>query len=432
MKKTICIILTLVLLVSSVSVLFAQGGKESSAKGDATTTIQFMNWGSAEEATKDAFAAMIADFEAKNPTIKVENVGLPFNQMFEQLLILNAGGNPPDVAQLHGSWVSALQSADTLTVLDDRFSPEFWADFYPAVKDSLRYGGKLYASPWSPSPVVLYYNKTLLAKAGYTEGPKTMSELFEMATAISNLGADEKGNTIYGLGVQSKKMGNAGFYFLPYLWDQGGDLVDAQGNVTIDSPAMVKALSEIQVLFDKKVTPAGLEIKDLRNLFAQGNLGFHFDGDFGYATFLPLSPKKEAFAEEIGICKVPGDNTGFFIEHNLGIFEKSKKKEAAAKFVEYLSGPEAMDIYNQYGGNKTPARYSVAELPYYKDPKNAHMQQFIVALEDCRALPQKNAGFSAAMEEIAEAIQRVGINHENPSSVVPDMAKKITRIYLDN
>ncbi len=432
-QKVVKFAVTGLILLACASLLSAMPGKEKKM-ADGKTTLTFVNWGTAEEATKAAFEAMIADFEAKNPDIKIENMALPYNQMFDQLLILNAGGTPPDVAQIHGSWTSALQNAGTLAELDTLLPKDVLDDFYPQVKESLTYNGKLYAAPWSPSPVVLYYNKELLKKAGYTEPPKTMEELFTMAEAIARLGSDASGNTIYGFGIQSKKLFGAGFYFLPFIWNNGGDLTDSAGNVIIGSKATEQALTDVQKLFATKTSPAGLEIKDLRNLFAQGVLGFHLDGDFGYATFLSLSPKKEAFAEDIGIAVMPGkpgNTNGFFIEHNLGIFEKSPNKEAAAKFVAYLSSPEAMDIYNAYGGNKTPARHSVEKLPFYSKPENAHMQIFIKALNNSRALPQKNPGFVAGMEELAEAIQRVGINNEQPSVVVPEMAKKITDIYTD-
>ncbi len=411
--------------------LFASGSNES-ASDDGVTTITFASWGIVEEATKSAFEAMIADFEAKNPDIKIESIGIPYNQVFDQLLILNAGGNPPDVAQVHAIWVSALAKAGALTDLFPLLSEETLNDMYPFLIENNVYDGKLVASPWSPSPTVLYYNKVLLEKAGYTEPPTTMDELFEMAEAISALGFDENGNRIYGLGVQSKKLVNTGFYFLPYLWYYGADITDDEGNFIMDSPETVKSFEAIKPLFDKEITPAGLEIKDLRSLFANGSLGFHIDGDMGYATFLPLSPKGEAFAEDIGIVEIPGDATGFFNEHVISIFEKSTKKEAAARFVEYLSGPEAMAIYNEHGGNKTPGRYSVENLEFYAAEENAHMRQFIEILKTNRALPCRNPGFVSAMEELAEGIQRVGINREDPANVVPEVVAKIRTIYQEN
>ena len=38
--------------------------------------------------------------------------------------------------------------------------------------------------------MALFYNKTLLAEAGYTEPPKTMEEMYEMAVNTTKLNPD--------------------------------------------------------------------------------------------------------------------------------------------------------------------------------------------------------------------------------------------------
>ncbi len=400
--------------------------------GAETVTLQFMNWGGAEEATIPAFDAMIEAFNAAHPDIQVESVPMAYNSMLEQLLILNASGQTPDVMQIHGSWTSALQGAGALANLDAFMTDELKADFYPNVLEALQYGGSQYALPWSPSPIVLYYNTALLAKAGYTEPPKTFEELATMARAIAALGQDENGNTIYGLGVQSKALSNAGFYFLSYIWNFGGNVVDENGTVVIDSPETAAAFNFAKELMDDGTSPVGLEIKDLRNLFAQGVLGFHIDADFGYTTFLSLAPDKDAFVSNLGIASIPGADgasNGFFIEHNLGIAESCANKEAAMTFIEWMSGPEGMAIYNANNGNKTPARKSVEALDFYKDPANGHMQFFINALDTSRALPEKTTGFNEAMLSIANALQRICINNEDAAQVVTELSTQLKDIY---
>jgi len=433
MKKLVVIMVSF--LFAIVPVFAGGNGEAANDSGEGTVTLRFMNWGSAEESTKAAFSAMIAKFEADNPDIKIENIPLPFNQMLDQLLILNAGGTPPDVAQLSGYWMSAVTNAGMLADMGSLVPAETLSDFYPTLLESLTYDGTLYALPWSPSPVVLYYNKELLRRAGIENPPTTMQELFDYAERISALGSDGDNNTIYGLGIQSKKLGNAGLYFLPYIWNYGGDLVDENGNVSIGNAGTQRALTVAQKLFDNNITPAGLEIKDLRNLFAQGNLGFHFDGDFGYPVFLGLSPEGTGFAKDIGITQVPRDSlsmTNPYLEHNLGVFAGSAHQEAATRFALYLSSPEAMAIYNANNGNKTPGRYSVESLPFYSNPENAHMQIFIDTMGVAKPFPQKSPNFLAAMEELAEGIQRVGINNEDPSIVTSDLQARIERIYAEN
>ena len=419
----------------------ASGSSESEASGSSEAgedpvTLEFMCWGAAEEGTRPAFDAMINAFNDSHPGIQVEIVAEPFNSTLEQVLILNASGQAPDVMQIHSSFTAAMQGAGALANLDDLLSDELIADFYPNVLDALSYNDSQYALPWSPTPVVLFYNKTLLEKAGYTNSPTTIDEYEEMAAAVSALGADENGNTIYGTGVQSKAIGMTGIHFLFYLWSFGGEVIDENGTVVIDSPETVEAFEFAKSLIDQEISPVGLEIKDLRNLFAQGVVGFHIDGaDYALNAFQSLAENPDEFMKQVGAAVLPtSGNTspagnGFFIEHNLGISENCENKEEALVFVDWLSGPEAVQIFNDIIGNKMPSRYSVAELDYYSKSDSEYMSVFLDALAIARGLPEKNAGFNDAMVSIANAVQRVCINDEDAATVVAELAVDLKEIY---
>lgn len=394
-------------------------------KDDNVVEINFVNW-SSEGSTAEAFKKMYEKYEEEHPNVKIKNTALPYNQFLEQVLIMTSGGSSPDVLQIHGSMVSTLVSSGALTPLDNLISEETQNDFFENVKEPLYYDGKLMATPWVPSPNVLYYNKTLLNQAGYTEPPKTWQEMKQMAVDISALGTTENGSKVYGFGLATKKLAGAGYCYLPWIWTYGGDLVNAQGEVTMDTPEVILALTETKELLAAEISPIGLEVNDLRNLFAQGQLGFLFDGDYGYLNFVQTSPKGEAFREEFDAA-VPPENMSVYYEHNLGICEGSKNKEAATEFVEWLSGPEAMHIYNEYSTTKTPARKSVKDLEEYTTDQD--IQVFLDTLEVSRAFPQKNPGFIKAMEDVAESLQRVSVGGEDPADVAKNLDEKITELY---
>lgn len=431
MKKGVCIFSVILLLAGTFSGCAGKSAAKTSSggkAGDVSGTITFVSWGAAEASTQKAFADMISGFETKYPNIKVKSNAIPYNDICNQLLIMNAGGSAPDVSQIQDTMVAPLQKAGAFEPINKLLDKTTMDDFYPVTKQGLTYGSDVVVTPWSPSPVVLFYNKTLLNKAGFTSAPTTMDQLLSDATAISKLGKDTNGNTIYGIGIQSKALSGAGYFFLPYIWNRGGDLTDKNGVISINTPQVVQALGDYKTLFTNKVTPSGLEIKDLRNLFAQGDLGFLFDGDMGYPTYLSLSPKGTNFGSEIGVTAIP-DSNGFFIQHTLGVFKQSKNQAAAALLVDYLSGPDGMQIYNNDGGFKTPARKSVAKLSYYSDPKNSVEQSFIQALAKCKPLPDQNSGFLQAMTDLASGIQQVCINNQNPTEVAKSLDSTLKKDY---
>lgn len=421
-KLHLLLILVLVLSVAPTTISSAQD----------SVTLTFINWIGAEEAYVDDLEAMIAAFEEQNPNIQIESQAVPFNQSLDQLLVMSLGGTPPDVSMAHVTWVAPLAEAGVLAPLDDLLPNQ--DDYYEAGIQGKTFDGHLWAAPWAPSPIIIYYNTDLLAQAGFDEPPATWDEMIDMSYAVAELGVDEEGNTIYGNGISSAPIAGAGYFFLPWIWAHGGEYLDADGNIAIDSPETVAAFEEVQQLFEDGVVPSGVEIRDLRNLFAQGQVGFHWDGEFGVPIFAGLSPLGEEFADHYGIMQVPSDTPGeagptIFIEHTLVVYEDSPHKEEAIKFVDFLTGPEGMAIYNEHGGAKLPARASVAEIDFYDRPENAFMQPFIEAMDSARPLPAQSSAFLAGMEAIAVANQRVSLNFDDAVEVVADLQEELEELY---
>jgi multiple sugar transport system substrate-binding protein len=422
MKKLLTGLLITLLLALAATSIVAQDAVE----------LTFVNWIGAEEAFADDLAAMIGAFEAQNPNITIKSVSFPFNQSKDQLIVMSTGGTPPDISMSHPTWVAPLVDAGVLAPLDDLLLNQ--DDYFAGTFEGKYYDGKLMAVTWAPSPIIIYYNIDLLTAAGYDGPPETWAELFEAAAAIAALGEDDEGNTIYGMGISSQPVAGAGYFFLPYMWNAGGEYQDADGNIIINSPENVAALEQAKAAFDAGVSPAGLEIRDLRNLFAQGLVGFHWDGEFGVSIFAGLSEMGADFADHYGIMLIPGLEPGepgltFFVEHDLVIYKDSPHQEEAALFMDFLTGPEGMALYNENGGAKLPARASVSEIDFYSDPANDFMNIFIEAMEIARPMPANNAAFLGSMEEIGKALQRLAIAGDEPAVVAEELDVAVKGLY---
>lgn len=415
------------------------GGENNAAETTVTAesaepvTITFMNWGMAEDTTIPAFEAMIAAFNESHPNIKVESKAEAYNSYLDQTLILNASKEMPDCLQVHNSMFSAMVSAGALADINSYISQEVRDDFYGNLMDALNYDGAQRGLPWAPSSEVLYCNMELLEKAGYDHTPVTMEEMREMAAAVTALGTNENGSTIYGLGLQTKAMDSSGFYFLPYLWNYGGEMCDEEGNITINSPESMEAFNFAKGLVDEAITPVGQEIKDLRNMFANNQVAFIVDTAFGYAAIQNMAEDKEAFDAHTQLSAIPSDTgepINFFIAHNLAVSEQSEHKEEAYTFIEWLSSAEAIEIYNTLSANIMPSRTSVEGLAYYSAPGNEYTKVYIEELPKARALPEKYSGFKASMLDIANALQRIIINNEDTVAVVEELEAQLKVDYV--
>jgi multiple sugar transport system substrate-binding protein len=140
---------------------------------------------------KKLFDQGLRQFEAAYPWITVDHVG-GVTDASKVLAAVN-GGNPPDLWEWWDSTYvqpycasGAIQDLSSYAARDkldmSQFSP-YWIS-------SLKYGGQLCALPYLADAYGLYYNKTLLKKAGFDGPPKTTSQLVTMAEKLTRYNPD--------------------------------------------------------------------------------------------------------------------------------------------------------------------------------------------------------------------------------------------------
>lgn len=388
--------------------------------------IEFVNWIGSEEATVDDLEAMLAAFEEANPDIRVINVPLPFPESGNQLLVRSLGGNPPDISMTHTAWVGPLIEAGVLMDLSEILLNQ--EDYYEYALQSGLVDGRLNYVTWAPSPTIVYYNTSLLAEAGYDAPPETWAEMMEMSEAVAALN-----DSTFGFAMETASAPNAGFYFLGNVMSYyGAELFDEEGNVVFNSPETVEAYEFAKYIFDNQLSPTGNALRNTREIFAQGNAAFYRDGEYGVGIIEALNPDMQ-FGEDFGVILLPSDEAGvptptFFIEHQLAVYEGTEHPEEVARLIDFLTGPEGIAIYNEYGGFKLPVRETTAAIDFYSAPENEFMNIFIEAMETAEALPGEQPTFGALMVAIIEGVQRVSVLGEAPADVVAAVEAEILDI----
>jgi multiple sugar transport system substrate-binding protein len=130
---------------------------------------------------------VLESFEDQYPWITLKiTPGLGEND--DKVLAAIRAGNPPD-AVMSWSLDSVGKFCETGAWEDLKpFIDETGLDttqFPPSVTQYTSYAGSTCAMPFLTDAMGLYYNKDMLQAAGYTEPPKTLSELFEMAKNLT-------------------------------------------------------------------------------------------------------------------------------------------------------------------------------------------------------------------------------------------------------
>ena len=226
MKKTLCVLLSLLLLL----------GMTSLAQADEAMTLRL--WVRYD----DDFSDCIADFEALHPNVKIiqEQVGNNYDDLLAKyntgiqsndMPNIGVTGQRNGIPQLYDAgWLLPIENYLTAEEMDDVVE-NFWTRY--------TYDGKRMSMPFSCTIPGCYVNLTMLHELGYENMPETLDELCEMARkAVKDV--DNDGLTdIYGLNTGA----DIPWYILPMLWSHGGSIRQADGSYHIDTKEMKEILS---------------------------------------------------------------------------------------------------------------------------------------------------------------------------------------------
>lgn len=179
---------------------------------------------------------MIADFnKSQNDVVVRGEFGNNYEGVQQKALAGIAAGTPAaDILQLEVSLVTRL--ADAGALVDLKRMPGFqqhynslWSVFK---KQVTRPDGGIYASPWNNSVPVLYFNPTLLAKAGLKSSPRTWAE---MRTAARRIKA--------ATGVPAVNIPDTTWLLEAALWSNGNLPMIKNGRLQLDQPAALEVIN---------------------------------------------------------------------------------------------------------------------------------------------------------------------------------------------
>lgn len=244
---------------------------------------------------------------------------------------------------IHNGWLTPL---DGFIADSSEWDYDDYTD--PSKEITSDANGTAFGIPLVTEREILYYNKELLAAAGFEDGPKDFDELVEYAKALN-----DPANNVYALGLRGQ--GNpAVTQFSGFLYGFGGDFFDENGNASINTPEFVKALQFYGELC-RDYAPEGVmnaNWEDTSNWFTQGIVAMRIDCDSQYSY--ALDPEKSLIHDKVGYSVLPGGTAGSkpfsIVAWALGISEFSENKEAAWEFIKWATSKE-MDLEAQLEGN---------------------------------------------------------------------------------
>jgi multiple sugar transport system substrate-binding protein len=159
-------------------------------------TLEYWSYQALDKANWPIAEKMIAEFEKKNPDIKVKVIPVDWGEIVNKTLVATTGGNPPDLADMWSMQIPGWVEQGLLTNLDPYVKNIDWKQFAPAALSLTKYKGSQWAIPMGCDSYALIYNKDRFKESGLNpdKGPRTIEELDRFAEKLYKI--DDKGNIV--------------------------------------------------------------------------------------------------------------------------------------------------------------------------------------------------------------------------------------------
>ena len=403
------------LVISAMAILMLAGmGVYVNAEED--IVIRYSMWDTAQQ---PAYEQICADFEAENPGVDVQIELVPWADYWTKLTTQASGGSCPDVMTMFILNFKTLQSKGVLADLTP-YIEEAGLDlskYNETAMDAFTVDGKIYGIPKDFDSIATFYNKDLLAAAGYDEYPEGLSWNAEDGGSyvkfLQDLTLDANGLHPYDEGFDPSNIVQYGLLPIDRTDYSADGIIStsiiANGGRMINEETSEFTLSEEKsaeaMEFLWKMTNEWYVAPPVTVIASTGAEAIFYSGVA--ATWLNGPWMTSTIAEncsfDYGIARNMVGPTGESVSRVNSlvdcVYENSEHKDIAYKLVEYIA-TKGQEILGSTG-TVIPAHsdYSHTYLDYYAE-KGFDVQVFIDAYNGVVAFPPNLNEFSRADEVV--------------------------------
>ncbi len=360
-KKKILAMFTALLMVMSMTGCGStnEENKEGTKVKDDQITLSFWSW----LPTNDQSDELIKGFEKENPDIKIDYTRTEQEDFFEKLQVAMASGTGPD---LYGMTTGSMmkQYAKFSVNMKDT-ADEYWKDWSNkinenAVEQCTTEDGTMAGMPLLVAGMTtLMYNKTLMEECGIEKVPTTYIELQEAAEK-----AKDQGYVCVAAGASDDWVNSDWFVQASNEFEKGAVYEAEKGERKWTDQCFVDTMAAWQKMFTDGIFEEGAlgvaTYPDARDqyFFARKSV-FFMTGSWHLGPTSPTNSELEGTEiqknnDVIGMEAFPSvsDNNQILgtsgVDVMISMNKDCKEKEAAMKFIEYMSNGEGQQYWVNY------------------------------------------------------------------------------------
>ncbi len=378
-------------------------------------SISFLTWvGSEAQAIHDAINSMIRDFDMKFSACTVNYQTIPHFKYTDSVIRRFTDCAPVDLVQVNQFWLSEFHKMNLLRPIEDIIAQDNIRRRYSNDIESCILDDQLYAINWTLCPLVLYYNKVVLERAGLDPDnpPKTLDELKEMSLKINRSSDQNTSGMMIPLTPQAYNIS----YLYPFLLAFGGGLQDLMKNLIIDCDGNINALRWLTDLHEQCSSTGARTISEARIMFATNHLGFWIDGPNLRGLLPQLSNRGEDINQDYGVSKIPvglsGRSESTLLSHSLAVTKKCKDPELANSWIEQLTTNKQNAILYFKCSGMIPCIRDILHDPYFLSDPFASV--VIDQLDTASLLPIKHKLFVDSLPFISYVFSKIILERRKP------------------
>ncbi len=309
---------------------------------DNRTQISVWSW-------EPSMAALIADFEARNPDIHVTQIGTADYSKLNSAI--QDGYGTPDVVQLEYFALPQYAVSGQLRDLTSR-TTNYRSFYTPGSWSSVQLDGRVYGVPMDSGPMAFFYNQDVFEQAGVDAAKiRTWDDYYRAAKKL-------KENGVY----IAADDGDASFYNA-MIWLAGGRPYNTshdgkEVSITLNTDTGTQEFTRFwQQMIDEDLVNTRLDTwsDDWKQALGSGTVASLFAGAWMPSLLLADVPGTAGLWR---VAQMPTAHGNLTNAENggsaLGVLSSSRRPEASWRFIEYVCH-ETAGIMTRVDGGAFPA-----------------------------------------------------------------------------
>ena len=372
----------------------------------------------------DLVRELTAQFEAEHPDIEVKFDAMPFDAMRDRILTSSLAPSAVyDVIIVDNPWMTEFARAGYLAPLDAQIAatPGYdFPDFLAPLRDIGIVDGTIYGVPYYNYALGLIVREDLLEATG-RGAPTTLAEYQELARALTT-------DSMAGAAMQPQRGYKIMEEWKNWLYAEGGEVFNEQGEVVINSPEAVAALEAYIDTYETAAPRDSLNwgFDEALRAVAAGRAATMLS----YNWMLPTLNEEGGIAGEragnFKLYEVPGGKA-VLGTWSWSIAANSEHADDAWTFISWITSKPIEKERVMAGG--APVRRSVIEDPqvWAEGYGEEYYTTLVGILEDAAPLARGN-GAEEVINIVGTHLNAAVAGQKTPQEALDDAAAELERM----